>query len=190
MTDTRSCGRSCLHIFVTPRSWSARTASRLTRPASPGWKMWLMYTSCSTVIWSVLLYAAVMKTTRTLCAGASPSQINVKAGRWPASLFQNWCIRKWAGIPNAGIRCLGTDFVWRGNSVCFWPARAGDLPWGPEAKKWNRPEKCARDKAREYQKGILPIWYCGYFWRTCRRTSERIRSSANGWLCIGGDADG
>ena len=28
-----------------------------------------------------ILYAAVMKTTRTLCAGASPSQINVKAGR-------------------------------------------------------------------------------------------------------------
>ena len=27
-----------------------RTASHLTRPASPGWKMWFMYTSCSTMI--------------------------------------------------------------------------------------------------------------------------------------------
>ena len=27
-----------------------KTASHLTQPASVGWKMWFMYTSCSTVI--------------------------------------------------------------------------------------------------------------------------------------------
>ena len=32
---------------------------------------------------------------------------------------RNWCIRKWAGIPNAGIRCLGTEFRLKGKLCMF-----------------------------------------------------------------------
>ena len=42
-----------------------------------------------------------------------------KSRKMTCKPFQNWCIRKWAGIPNAGIRCLDTEFHLKGKLCMF-----------------------------------------------------------------------